>query len=192
MLINIPLGSARINSEAAFVFPQSLCCNCGTTSGIATRQQNTKVTRYFMLAGTELTFELPLPVCVGCAKTLKRRVPTLFHKVLVLCMVIAALFLLLIMALSGVAKASFIADHLFAVSVILGLLAVVVFYWLRRPSGQQTSFYQPVRIVGLDREFVSGAIRKIQFGFTNPVYLREFSKANTQALRAGFVSATRS
>src|ERR1700733_587703 len=29
----------------------------------------------------------------------------------------------------------------------------------------------------LDREFVSGAIKKIRFGFTNTEYLRDFSKA---------------
>jgi hypothetical protein len=45
-----------------------------------------------------------------------------------------------------------------------------------------------------DREFVSGAIKKIRFGFTNTEYLRDFNKANAQAqaLKAGFISASKS
>jgi hypothetical protein len=56
----------------------------------------------------------------------------------------------------------------------------------------QTSYYQPVRIKKLDREFVSGAIKKIRFGFTNTEYLRDFNKANAQALKAGSISASKS
>jgi cytochrome bd-type quinol oxidase subunit 1 len=146
-----------------------------------------------MLAGTEITFELPLPVCRDCSKSLERRVPTLFHKFLVVAVVTAAVFLVLIMALSQLTtRALFITDHLFVSSVVISVILVFLFYFRRRPNGKQTSFYQPVRISKLDREFVSGAIRKIGFGFTNPVYLREFSQANTQALKAGLVSAIKS
>jgi cytochrome bd-type quinol oxidase subunit 1 len=146
-----------------------------------------------MLAGTEITFELPLPVCRDCSKSLERRVPTLFHKFLVVAVVTAAVFLVLIMALSQItSRALFITDHLFFSSVVISVILVFLFYLRRRPNGRQTSFYQPVRISKLDREFVSGAIRKIGFGFTNPVYLREFSQANTQALKAGLVGATKS
>jgi hypothetical protein len=67
-----------------------------------------------------------------------------------------------------------------------GVILVFSFYSRRRPNGKQTSFYQPVRISELNREFVSGSIRKIGFGFTNPAYLREFSQANAQALRGHF------
>jgi hypothetical protein len=193
MTINVSLGQVPINPAATFVFPQLRCCNCGTTSGISTQHQDTKVTRYFMLAGTEITFELPLPVCRDCSATLERRVPTLFHKFLVVAVVTAAVFLALIMALSQYSsRVPFITDNLFVSSVVISLIGVLSFYSLRRPNGKQTSFYQPVRIRKLDREFVSGSIRKIGFGFTNPVYLREFSQANAQALRAGLVSATQS
>jgi hypothetical protein len=193
MTINVSLGKVQINPEAAFVFPQSRCCNCGTTSGISTQTQDTKVTRYFMLAGTELTFSLPLPVCSGCSKSLVRRVPTLFHKFLVLAAFTAAVFLLLIVALSQISSAvPVLTDHLFISSLGISLVLVFLLYWLRRPTGQQTSYYQPVRIRKLDREFVSGAVKKIGFAFTNPLYLKDFSQANTQALQAGRVSATKS
>jgi hypothetical protein len=193
MTINVSLDQVRTNPEATFVFPQSRCCNCGTTSGISTQGQDTRVTRYFMLAGTEITFELPLPVCRDCSESLERRVPTLFHKFLVVAVVTAAVFLILIMALSqNSSRVPFITDNLFVSSVVISVILVFSFYSRRRPNGKQTSFYQPVRISNLDREFVSGSIRKIGFGFTNPVYLREFSQVNAQALRAGLVSATKS
>ena len=193
MTINVSLGQVPINPAATFVFPQSRCCNCGTTSGVSIQSQDTRVTRYFLFAGTEITFELLLPVCRDCADSLERRVPTLFHKLLVVALVTPVVSLGLIMELlqrpSGV---PFITDHVFVSSVLISVIVVLLFYALRRPIGKQTSFYQPVRISKLDREFVSGAIRKIGFGFTNPMYLREFSRANAQAVKAGLVSATKS
>lgn len=193
MIVNVPLGPVPINSEATFVFPSSRCCNCGTTKAIFIQDQNTKVIRYFVFAGTEITFELPLPVCRDCAQSLERRVPTLFHKFMMVAVVTAVVCLILLATLSqNPSRIPFIANNLFTSSVAIALTLVFAFYSLRRPSGTQTSFYQPVRISKLDREFVSGAIKRIGFGFTNPVYLREFSKANAPALKAGLVTATKS
>jgi hypothetical protein len=193
MTINVSLGQVRINPEATFVFPQSRCCNCAATSGISTQDQNTKVTRYFLFAGTEITFEFPLPVCRDCSESLERRVPTLFHKFLVVAVITAAVFAILVMALSQISsRVPFITNNMFVSSVVISLILVFSFYSRCRPKGNQTSFYQPVRISNLDREFVSGSIRKIAFGFTNPAYLREFSQVNAQALKAGLVSASKS
>lgn len=191
MVISVNLGEVQTHPGARFTFPQSRCCNCGATGGVSTRNQNTRVTRYFGLAGTELTFEFALPACSGCASSLSRRPPTLFHRFLVLGMVTAAVFLVLIMVFlaRNSQSAGFLSEHLFLSSLVLSIILVSVFYWFRRPSGKQTSFYQPVGINALDREFVSGGIKRIELGFTQPAYMRDFTQANAQAIKGGFVRA---
>ena len=187
---SLSLGEVQINPDAKFVFPQSRCCNCGTTSNISTENQNTKVTRYFMFAGTEITFDFSLPVCPDCSISLRRRVPTLFHKFLVVAAVTAAVFLLFVTVLAQVtSKVPFIAYNTFPSSLVISTILVFVFYALRRPRGNQTSVYQPVRISKLDQEFVSGDIKTIGFAFTNAMYLHDFVQANSQAVRAGLVCA---
>jgi hypothetical protein len=191
MVVSVNLGQVQMHPGARFAFPQSRCCNCGSTSGVSTHNQNTKVTRYFGFAGTELTFEFPLPACSRCASSLSRRPATLFHRFLVLAMVTALVFLLLISALldMNAQPTGVLSNHLFLTSFVVSLILVSVFYWFRRPSGKQTSFYQPVRIMALDREFVSGGIKRVELGFTQPIYLRDFTQANAEAIKAGFVRA---
>ena len=38
-------------------------------------------------------------------------------------------------------------------------------------------------------ECVSGGIKRVELGFTQPTYLRDFTQANAEAIRAGFCSS---
>ena len=58
-------------------FPTSFCCNCGNLD-CEPVVQDTRVTRFFGIRGTESTFHLKLPVCAACRKTLRRRPPGFF------------------------------------------------------------------------------------------------------------------
>ena len=59
-------------------------------------------------------------------------------------------------------------------------------YALRRPTGQQTSFEQPVRLRKVKQRF-TGEVTGYTLAFTQPDYAREFTAANQPAVEAGAV-----
>ena len=50
------------------------------------------------------------------------------------------------------------------------------------PATGQSSYFQPVRIPQLKREFLSGAVTAIGFSFTNREYAAAFSQLNREAI----------
>ena len=141
MIIPIPLGPVSFAPEVSVIFPNSCCCNCGFKSGLSIINQDTKKTNYFLFAGTELTFQLPLTICNDCEKTLKRRVPTLFHKFLVLFVIAFTLFLLAVtVGAHSLSRFQFISNNLFIFCLFAAFLVLLAFYAIRRPSGKQTSY----------------------------------------------------
>ena len=50
-------------------FPPAFCCNCGDID-CSSEPQDTRITRYFFMAGTETTFVLNIPVCARCRKSI--------------------------------------------------------------------------------------------------------------------------
>jgi len=77
------------------VFPTGFCCNCGDTNCVS-EVQDTRVTRYFGIGGTETTFQLPVPVCAACRKSTRRRPAGFFGRLLVFGMLVCTCFLALI------------------------------------------------------------------------------------------------
>ncbi len=178
-------------------FPTSFCCNCGdlTCQGVV---QDTRVTRFFGIRGTESTFHLTLPVCAGCRKTLRRRPPGFFSILFVLVLGVAMPWLLLyLLANPAPQPPSWIDAHRLWISVVLGVIALFTFYRLRRAKPPRTSFYQPVRIKQAKVQFGGvmggpGHVAFLKLGFTNPDYLNSFINANGDAIKAGHVSVVRS
>jgi len=178
----------------ALVFPTGFCCNCGDTNCVA-EAQDTRVTRYFGIGGTETTFQLSVPICAACRKTTRRRPAGFFSRLLVFALLVCAWFLALIL-LGSPTWPLWIVDHMFMISVVLGLTVTIVFYRLRRAKPPKTSFYQPVRIKEARLQFTglmagAGQVAYMKLAFTNPDYLNVFADANQEAIRAKHVSVVK-
>ncbi len=188
-MLTIPLGNVKFAKDVVFSFPVSLCCNCGATGNLKIIEQDTRQTKYFILGGTEMTFRLPLPFCPGCAASAKRRPRSIVHYSLLALFVFWATFFGLIVAGDVMLSMPMLSQHLVAISagftaLLIGLLLIV-----SRPKGKQTSYFHPVRIRKLKREFVSGTVTAIRFAFTNPDYARVFANENQAAIRNNKVEA---
>ena len=176
-------------------FPTSFCCNCGALNCV-TEVQETRVTRYFGIGGTETTFHLPVPICERCRRSTRRRPQGFFSRLLVLALCIGVAFLILVMIGSSLVYPQWLAAHLFWVSVGIAVIAFFFLGRLRRPKPPQTSFYQPVRIKVANiavSDLTSGAGRVVfmKLAFTNPDYLNVFRDANRESLAAGSIAAVK-
>jgi hypothetical protein len=174
-------------------FPTSFCCNCGNLDCQAV-VQDTRVTRFFGIRGTESTFHLKLPVCTDCRKTLRRRPPGFFSISFVLVLGVGLPWLLLY-ALADPARQppSWIDANRIWISLVLGVIALFVFYRLRRAKPPRTSFYQPVRIKQARVQFGGvmggpGRVAYLKLAFSNPDYLNSFINANAEAIKSGHVN----
>jgi hypothetical protein len=176
-------------------FPKMFCCNCGATNCV-TEIQDTRVTRYFGLGGSETTFRLPVPVCAACRRSTRRRPQGFFAKLLIFALGTGVAFLALIMLGSTVTLPLWIEGHRFAWSAGLAFAILAGIWRLRRPKPPMTSFYQPVRILDANvqlSELMSGAgqVAYLKLAFTNPDYLHMFVNANRDAIAAGHIAAVK-
>ena len=169
-----------------YEFPDGMCCNCGATQDVAKLDQDTRVTRYHGMGGSEITMKLPVPVCPRCVRTVERRPVNLLHASLVL---LLAYFLTMLAFLAAglLLDSEPLLDRSPWISVVIAAGLVAFWYGRRKTEPGQTSFYQPVRILKLRQEFVSGTIIGIRFGFTNPAYSRLFVQGNHVAIERGLV-----
>ena len=178
-------------------FPTSFCCNCGDLSCEA-QVQDTRVTRFFGIRGTESTFHLNLPVCMGCRKTLRRRPPGFFSILFVLALGVAVPWIVLYsFANPAQQPPPWYDTHRLTISLVLGVIAMFGFYRLRRAKPPRTSFYQPVRIKQARVQFGGvmggpGHVAFLKLAFTNPDYLSSFVNANGEAIKAGQVNVVQS
>jgi hypothetical protein len=176
-------------------FPTAFCCNCGATNCVA-EIQDTRVTRYFGIGGSETRFQLPVPICAGCRRSTRRRAPGFFGQLLLLAVTVCVFFLALVMFASIVTLPEWLGLHLFWISV--GLAAVLLSFVLRwrRPRPPKTSFYQPVRIKDVRVQVTDvmqgyGHVAYMKLAFTNPDYLNVFVNANRDAISAGNIAAVK-
>jgi len=185
----VPLASPQLT------FPMTFCCNCGDTNCV-NEIQDTRVTRYFGIGGTETTFQLPVPVCAACRRSTRRRPQGFFSKLLIVALGSCVAFMALIALGSTVELPVWIVEHTFALSVGLALLLMILIWRLRRPKPPKTSFYQPVRIKEADvqlTDLMSGAghVAFMKLAFTNPDYLNVFVNANLEAIKAGHLAVAK-
>jgi hypothetical protein len=176
-------------------FPAAFCCNCGATNCVS-EIQDTRVTRYFGIGGSETIFHLPVPVCAACRRSTRRRAPGFFARLLVLALAVGVFFLALLMFASMVTLPDWIGAHLFGISVGLAVLLLVLVVRLRRPKPPQTSFYQPVRIKEVRVHVTDvmngyGQVAFMKLAFTNSAYLDVFTTTNRDAIRIGTLAAVK-
>ncbi len=187
MTTPILAGKAKFKDDVQFAFPADFCCNCGKKTDIERTEQDTKVTTYLFGGGTEITFKFPLPFCRECIPSSKRRPKNIFHRILVFLVLFGAVALALIVSELFIPQGTVISEHLVPISLVASLSFTIIWISLNRPKGKQTSYFQPVRIRKLKREFISGDITKIVFSFTNKAYERAFSAKNKEAVSTGTV-----
>lgn len=184
IFVNLP-----IQSDVPIVAPMDSCCNCGSANDIQSEVTDLRRMPFFGLAGAEIKLPLPFPYCPACAKTARRRRPTVLG--------VAALSTLLAMvfgmgwlfAAPPVAQETI--EYVVAPLVILLSLGVVSgLYWLRRPSGAQTSAYQPVVLKHTGHKWPAD-ITGLELAFTNAAYAKLFEDGNRSAISAGKIKISR-
>lgn len=176
-------------------FPAPFCCNCGRTD-CTTEVQDTRVTRFFGFGGNEMTFNLSVPVCGGCRKTIRRRPPGFFSRLFVLAASLVGAFASLYLLGHAVLLPQWIDANIVAISIVAALIFTFVFYALRRPKPPQTSFYQPVRIKSVRLQVTGlmageGQVGFMRLAFSNPDYRNVFVDANQEAIKAKRIAVTK-
>lgn len=172
--------SSGIKSDVKFTIPADLCCNCGSTTGLAAVPTKLRKTRYMVLAGTEITVTMNFPYCPDCVRSAKRSPVGVASKLLMA-------VLLFVVALTVWAFSTASITQAVPIGMVLPLLAVLSFgivfgiYSLRKPKGSQTSYYQPVRLKKVRQKF-TGGITGYVLAFTNTAYERAFVAANQEAI----------
>lgn len=176
------IGKLKFKEGVEFSFPQHLCCNCGVKKGVSLVEQDTRRTTYLLAGGIETTFRLPLPFCTNCVSSAKRRPKNMVHRILLLTLSFALWFAALV--LMGVLSVlpSVFADYMAHIAGALAILTTLGVVLLSRPEKGQSSYFQPVRIPTLKKEFLSGEVTAISFSFTNKEYARAFHLVNKEAI----------
>jgi uncharacterized protein (DUF983 family) len=166
-------------------FPATFCCNCGDTN-CALEVQDTRVSRGIGFGGMNTTFQLSIPICEACRKSLRRRPSGWLLRLLVFLGTSAVMLGALIAWAKHATLPLWVAENLFVVGAVLALVLVVLFYRFRRAKPPQTSYYQPVRIKDVNLAFAEGVgrIAYMKLAFTNPDYLNVFSTANRDAIKS--------
>jgi hypothetical protein len=176
-------------------FPTAFCCNCGALDCV-TEAQQTRVTRYFGVGKGETTFELPLPVCPRCRRSLGRPPPGFFARLLLLVACLAVAWLMFALLDYAFFDSQWSSRNVFATATVIAVIAFVLLTRLRRPKPPQTSFYQPVRIkvATVAVSHVAGGDGRVTFmklAFTNPDYVNVFTNANREAIEAGRIAVVK-
>ncbi|MBL0143737.1 MAG: hypothetical protein IPP91_16915 [Betaproteobacteria bacterium] len=180
--MHIPLGTLTFREGVEFGFPSNLCCNCGANERLRVIPQDTRRSSYLIAGGTETTFQLPLPFCPRCTASAKRRPKNVVHRLLLLALLFAVYFAaLVLLGEIGIAP-PLVAKYLAPGAASLAVFTTLTVMLRARPSRGQSSYFQPVRIPTLKREFVSGTVTAIGFSFTNSAYARAFKQANMDAI----------
>lgn len=185
-MIYLPIGKGSFKENVEIHFPKSFCCNCGERYNLRCVEQDTRVTTYLFGGGTEIIFKFLLPFCIGCLPSSKRRPKNIFHMALLFVMVCAIIASTLVGI--GLFVDTFLSpDNIILASLLISFFFVAMKLVFCRPKDKQTSYFQPVIVKKLKREFISTAITKITFLFTNKEYARAFSIENKKVILDGIV-----
>lgn len=178
-MIYVPGKAGRLTFDA----PMDACCNCGTSQHLSMLDTPLKMTRYFLLAGTEWRFTQELPYCRPCSKTATRFRTGLLHKLALAAIVFPLPVMVYVIAGPPPGEGMAI-DTVVMLSLILALVLSFGYFSLRRAHAPQTSYCQPVALVGMKQKF-SGEIVRLDLKFSNPMYAGRFRDRNAASIKAG-------
>jgi hypothetical protein len=161
--------------------PQFFCCNCGGAQDVWPTTTLLVARRYWLPRSARLN--LRLPYCVHCAKSARREPVGPVRKVLVATLLALTVGLLAAVApLPGIP--GLISDNMFAVAAAATFILVLAAYALQKPRGDQTSYYQPVRLQKVKRG-AAGRIVALTLSFTHARYAEVFATANKEVIASG-------
>ena len=143
------LHRVAVPTGSALAIPPDRCCNCGGTDCVAPEAVTLRRTIYIVIGGFEQRLKVALPACASCKRTMYRPAPGLPTRVFY-AGITSFLGLLGLMALLMKldVKPSLGLGGIWAICAAVSLMVTGAYYATRRPRGSQTSYYQPVRLLG--------------------------------------------
>lgn len=171
------------SADLALTTPPEFCCNCGARGELELIETPLKKVRYFFIFGTELTLTEFFPYCARCVKTAARVRQGWMSKVLALCLVSAAVFLVLVLSAESLPKT--LSENLFRSSVLIGALLAAAYFYLQEWGRTGRTYYQPVSLI--DADIDGDQIGKFKLKFYNPNYAAVIRKANPDLIRSGLL-----
>jgi hypothetical protein len=175
--------SQHISADLSLLAPPVFCCNCGSSGELESVETPLKRVRYFFVFGTEVTLNQALPYCAGCVKTAHRVRQGWIAKSLAACMMVAALFLVLV--LTAEFLPSGMNQNLFASSAIIGILLTLGYFRVQEWSRRGRTYYQPVSLI--DVRFDNAQMGPLRLKFHNPMYAAVIKRANAERIRSGML-----
>jgi len=169
------------NADGAVALPDDICCNCSSSDRVRPVESDLKLTRFLGLGGSEYTFTWALPLCPGCEPTARRTPIGKLHIAMVIGLVSVVLFMASTL-IQGMLEMNVLGGYDFQAALVLAIVGVGGFYVARKPSGAQTSWYQPIRIRKLRQSFTSGEVTGMVLGFTSTPYARQFRQVNSGSI----------
>jgi hypothetical protein len=178
--IHIPGEAGKLPFHAK----NDACCNCGEIQGIQLVETPLKRTSYMLLGGTELILNVDLPYCARCEKTATRYPKGLVAKLLV--SAILFFVVMLVAVLVPFDLGSFVSSHLTLTCAIVAVLLTFTYYSFLKPTGTQTSYYQPVTLDAMKQKFM-GEIVGVTLYCTNADFATRYGVLNKEFISAGFL-----
>ena len=160
--------------------PADSCCNCGSTDKVKMTDTDLRRMPAMGLAGAEIKIVLPFPYCKECVPSAKRRRPGALGILAINSLITAVLAMCWIFYGPLVSEETMI-YVVCPASFLLSLILVFGFYGMRRPSGSQTSYYQPVKLKNTGHKWPAD-ITGLELAFTNKPYANSFTNANKDAV----------
>jgi hypothetical protein len=177
ILIDLP-----IKSDVPLVAPADSCCNCGSTSNITMEATDLHRMPLMGMVGAQINVALPFPYCQTCVSTARRKRPNALGIVAI--STLLALLLGMAWIFLGPQTSEDTTLHIVApVVVVLSLAIIAAFYAMRRASGSQTSYYQPIMLKNTGHKWPAD-ITGLELAFTNAQYAARFASANRAAIDA--------
>nr|WP_295774006.1 hypothetical protein [Rhodoferax sp.] len=175
--------SSHTSADLSLTTPPEMCCNCGKRGALEYVETPMKKVRYFFVFGTELTLTEHFPYCADCSKTGARIRQGWFAKLLTICMVTAALFLVFVVSADSLPK--LISTNLFTSAVISSLLLTGAYFYFQDWGRKERTYYQPVSL--LDAKVEGEQITQYRLKFYNSHYAALVRTANPDLIKMGIL-----
>ncbi len=170
----------KTTAQLQLTTPLDCCCNCGAAGDIDLVETPLQKTRFFLFFGTELELTETFPYCKQCRRSARRVRLGRMSKLLMACVVTAAIFLVLVFAAGSMPRV--VQANLFWSSVILGTTLTLGYFYLTERRNAPRTYYQPVSLV--DAVLGDSQLERLHLRFANASYARLFSKANAALISA--------
>lgn len=176
--------SHNLPGDIPVSFPSGKCCNCGSDVGLSMVAEKICSASFIVAQESQTIIKPSLPYCPACISSARRHPTGLGSKILMSLFLSLFLFIALMFSPTFYPRTIIVADpngFLFPLTFILASGIVFGLFSLKKPTGKQTSHYQPVRLKKVKENSTCEIVGYI-FAFTNPEYERDFVAVNKAAI----------